>query len=264
MQGAVTVELKRQQILVAEDNASIRRILCHILTEGGFDTLEARDGREAIDFLAANSPSLAILDVMMPRLDGFTACHMIKSNPRFEQMPVLICTSRDRKADVLRAISAGADDYIIKPFNREFILGRVRRALIPRERRAPELDGRHERRAAPRVRMDWNVTWTTRRPTGSRLMYKNRVRNVSLHGVGVNYAGGQEFERTGASRLADPIPQPDDAVEIVLEIDRQTYVEARGRVVHVTADGSDENVLVGMAFTELPAPARDVIAQFTY
>ena len=244
------MELKKQQILVAEDNASIRRILCHILGEGGFDTLEARDGREAIELLDTNTPSLAILDVMMPRLDGFTACHMIKSHPRFESMPVLICTSRDRKADVLRAISAGADDYIIKPFNREFILGRVKRALVPKERRAPELDGRHERRSAPRVRTDWSVTWTTCRPTGSRLMYKNRIRNVSLHGIGVNYSGGQEFERSGSPRVEDPLPRAEDEVEIVLEVDRRTFVEARGRVVHVTTDGgSQENVLVGMAFT---------------
>ena len=254
----------RKAILVAEDNSSIRTILCHILQQAGFDTAEAKDGKAAVEYLERDRVDLVVLDVMMPRIDGFTACRMIKSNPRFEDLPVVICTSRDRKSDVLRAISAGADDYIVKPFNRELVISRIKRALVPLQRRAEASPDQGERRSTPRVRHDWSATLILRRNpvSGSGLIFKNRIRNISTQGLGVSHSLAADLDAAADGTASLKAGQE---VDVVLEINPRTYVEVRGRIIHVTPEEeSDSRMLVGVAFTDLPESTREIISNHTY
>ena len=244
-----------RRILVTEDNSSIRRILCHILQQAGYETLEAEDGEQALDLIERDRPDLVVLDVIMPGMDGFEACQHIKSNPKLKDLPVVMCTSMGRKDDVLRALGAGADDYIVKPFNRTFILNRIKRAMSATDGRMLPEDGKPERRSLQRVNVTGSVTWTTRGPSGAYMMFKNQILNISSRGVGVTFDGGQE--------TAAPAPRPNDRVELIVELTREETMEADGRIVHVTPlHTSDRSALVGMAFTKLPEDASIFLARF--
>ena len=119
-------------ILVADDDANLRRILGLFLAQAGYATLEAADGREALDLALRHRPDAAILDVMMPYLDGFDVCRKIKEHAETRRMPVLMCSAKNRKEDLLEALRSGAEDYILKPFTKEIVLGKIRKALAAR------------------------------------------------------------------------------------------------------------------------------------
>lgn len=241
----------RRRILLADDNESIRRILALILHQSHFEIIEARDGQEALELLEREPVDLAVLDVMMPRLDGLTLCRQIREHPRLSTLPVIICTSMDRKSDVLRAMAAGADDYIIKPFKRELTVARIRRALVHKERRTEARPGTRERRALPRVRVEWPVTLNpgdSGIPPG-----RHRIQDISLQGAGVDIPAD------------DRRVQPQETVTLLMEVDAATHLEARGRIVHVTDEKSPPSLRrVGITFIDLPAAVRNKIEQFTY
>ena len=115
-------------ILVVDDDAHIRELLRHFLEAEGFVVSEAEDGAVALTFLRSVKVDLVVLDVMMPGLDGWTVCKEIK---RRRDTPVLLLTARDTVRDRVRGLDAGADDYMVKPFERDELLARLR-ALIRR------------------------------------------------------------------------------------------------------------------------------------
>src|SRR6185437_8266140 len=82
----------------------------------GFDVLVAHDGEEALNVIAEQLPDLALLDVMMPRLDGVELCRRLRSDPLTASLPVIMLTAKSLSADKVVGLTAGADDYIIKPF----------------------------------------------------------------------------------------------------------------------------------------------------
>jgi CheY-like chemotaxis protein len=242
-------------VLVAEDNASIRRILCHILQQAGFEPREAKDGREALELLAGGGFDLAVLDILMPRLDGISACRAVKSDPKLKSIPVVLCTSRDRRTDALRALHAGADDTILKPFDREQIVARLRRVLGP-GRGEPAA----ERRGAVRVALEGSATWFSRRATDERRIFRNRIFNICPTGIGLREGAGQDGTAAGRPPL-EPLPRPDEEVEVVVQIRDALRFEARGKVVHVTPQPDPEaGTLVGISFTSLSPEAREAIA----
>ena len=116
------------KILIADDEARIRRLVHDFLKKDGYDILEAADGREAMDVIDENihSLDLIILDVMMPEMDGIEACMKIRE---FSNVPIIMLTAKSEDADKLMGFESGADDYLTKPFNILELKARVRALL---------------------------------------------------------------------------------------------------------------------------------------
>ena len=91
--------------------------------------LRARDGEEAVQTALARTPDLALLDVMMPKLDGYQVTEQLRANSSTKYMPVILLTARVQEADVARGIEAGADDYVKKPFSTQELRARVQAVL---------------------------------------------------------------------------------------------------------------------------------------
>lgn len=124
------MEIKdRVRVLVADDEPRLRELVRDLLERDGYDVLEAADGEEAVSAVK-NHPDIAvvILDVMMPEVDGWTACRRIRE---FSDLPVLMLTARAEEFDQLMGFEAGADDYVTKPFSNQVLLKRVA-ALLKR------------------------------------------------------------------------------------------------------------------------------------
>lgn len=116
-------------ILIADDDTDIRRFVELNLRPEGFDLLTASDGQEALDLALDRRPSLILLDVMMPKIDGFEVCRRLRADFRTAATPVIMLTARSLSADKVVGLTAGADDYIIKPFDPLELVARVRSTL---------------------------------------------------------------------------------------------------------------------------------------
>ena len=112
------------RILVVEDERDLNRIICKRLAAAGYSTDACYDGREALDYLESAEYDAAIFDVMMPRLDGFTAVRRLRE--RGDATPVLFLTARDAVSDRVEGLDLGANDYLVKPFSFDELLARIR------------------------------------------------------------------------------------------------------------------------------------------
>ena len=118
-------------VLVAEDDRSVRDSLERVLRFEGYEVTTAKDGAEALDALTTQVPDVVVMDVMMPNVDGLTACRMMRE--RYPALPILMLTARHEVADRVAGLDAGADDYMVKPFAFPELLARAR-ALLRRGR----------------------------------------------------------------------------------------------------------------------------------
>ena len=116
----------RARILVVDDDADIRTLLRELLERAGFAVDEAEDGRTALRILFTTPPALVILDVTMPDMDGYQTLERIRD---LSEVPVLMLTARTQELEKVRGLSAGADDYVAKPFGRQELLARVQALL---------------------------------------------------------------------------------------------------------------------------------------
>jgi DNA-binding response OmpR family regulator len=135
-------------ILIVDDIAENLNVLRHVLEPAGYRILGATSGEAALQIAARVVPSLVLLDVMMPGLDGFATCRALKQDPLTRHVPVVFVTAREDPAAVVQGFQAGGVDYVVKPFNREEVLARVQahvqlhslaRALARRNRELEEL-----------------------------------------------------------------------------------------------------------------------------
>jgi two-component system response regulator MprA len=115
------------RILVVDDEPAVRESLVSSLTFEGYETVEASDGVEALEQVEKDKPDLVVLDVLMPRLDGLTACRRLRTSG--SNVPVLMLTARDMVGDRVSGLDAGADDYLVKPFELDELLARIRALL---------------------------------------------------------------------------------------------------------------------------------------
>ncbi len=129
----------RPRILVVDDDALIRQFLEDQLTGEGYLVSTARDGEEALAKVAADSPDLILLDVMMPKVDGFEVCRRLKSDERTILVPVVMVTALTATDQRIKGIEAGADDFLSKPYNRLELFTRVR-SLLKLKRHTDELE----------------------------------------------------------------------------------------------------------------------------
>lgn len=123
------------RILVADDDRAIREALARALALEGYDVVQAPDGAQALKLVGSSQPDAAILDVMMPNVDGLTVCRVLRAERN--RLPILMLTARTETPDRVAGLDAGADDYLPKPFDLDELLARVR-ALLRRARPEPD------------------------------------------------------------------------------------------------------------------------------
>jgi twitching motility two-component system response regulator PilG len=121
------------KVLVIDDSHTIRRSAEIFLHQGGHEVLLAEDGFDALALIDEFEPALIFCDILMPRLDGYQTCALLRRNPRFAQVPVVMLTSKDGLFDRARARLAGAQDHLTKPFTKDQLLQAVaRHGPVPR------------------------------------------------------------------------------------------------------------------------------------
>jgi twitching motility two-component system response regulator PilG len=113
------------RILVVDDSATIRRSAETMLATEGHEVVTAENGFEALSKVARHNPDLIFVDIMMPRLDGYQTCAIIKNNSQYRSTPVVMLTSKDGLFDQARGRVVGSDLYLTKPFTKEELLGAV-------------------------------------------------------------------------------------------------------------------------------------------
>ena len=113
------------RVLVIDDSNTIRRSAEIFLRQGGHEVVLAEDGFDALAKVNDNTPDLIFCDILMPRLDGYQTCAIIKRNPRFTQVPVIMLSSKDGVFDKARGRMVGSEDYLTKPFTKEQLLRAV-------------------------------------------------------------------------------------------------------------------------------------------
>jgi two-component system response regulator MprA len=112
------------RILVVDDDRAVRESLRRSLSFNGYSVALAQDGVEALDAIASDRPDALVLDVMMPRLDGLEVCRQLRSTG--DDLPILVLTARDSVSERVAGLDAGADDYLVKPFDLDELAARVR------------------------------------------------------------------------------------------------------------------------------------------
>ena len=117
---------KKTTIVAADDDPQLLRLVTRNLQLEGYDVLGASDGQQALELIESDPPDLVLLDVMMPKLDGFTVCYRVRE---FSSVPIIIVTARGQDQDKVRGLDLGADDYLTKPFSVDELLARVRAVL---------------------------------------------------------------------------------------------------------------------------------------
>lgn len=117
---------KKTTILTADDDPQLLRLVARNLQLEGYEVITASDGKQALELIETHQPDLVLLDVMMPRMDGFTVCHRVRE---FSPVPIIIITARGQDQDKVRGLDLGADDYLTKPFSVDELLARVRAVL---------------------------------------------------------------------------------------------------------------------------------------
>ncbi len=120
---------KNAKVMVIDDSQTIRRTAETLLVKEGYEVITAADGFEALAKIADQNPDLIFIDIMMPRLDGYQACALIKSNARYAQTPVIMLSSKDGLFDRARGRIVGSDEYLTKPFTKDELIGAVRTHL---------------------------------------------------------------------------------------------------------------------------------------
>ena len=117
------------KVLVVDDEVYILHILDFSLGAEGYEVITAADGEQALEKAISEKPDLIILDIMMPKMDGYETCKKIKQQPETKHIPVLLLTAKGRDIDRQRGFDSGADDYITKPFSPNKLIGRVQEIL---------------------------------------------------------------------------------------------------------------------------------------
>ncbi|MFA7464815.1 MAG: response regulator [Syntrophales bacterium] len=110
-----------KKILIAEDNLLSRELLKDILTYDGYEILEAEDGETAVEKTRLHKPGLVFMDIQMPVMDGYAAIRNLRRDPVTKEIPIVVVTSFAMKGDRDKALAAGADEYISKPFDTRYI-----------------------------------------------------------------------------------------------------------------------------------------------
>lgn len=121
--------MAKKRILVIEDEPDTVKILKLRLEKEGYETLCALDGKEGYRLARTIAPDLILLDLMLPEVDGFWICEMLKTDKKLGGIPIIVLTARSEDSDLITAKRCGADDYIVKPFEFKDLLSKIKKAI---------------------------------------------------------------------------------------------------------------------------------------
>lgn len=124
-------------ILIAEDERDIRELIAFTLRFAGYEVTMVSNGEEAVQAAAQIRPTLILMDVRMPRMDGYQACQALKANPDLKDIPVVFLSAKGQESEIQAGLAAGATDYLLKPFAPDELTRRVRE-LLEKHSSAPE------------------------------------------------------------------------------------------------------------------------------
>ena len=119
------------KILIVDDEPNILLSLDFLMKKNGYSVFLARNGEEALASIEQNMPDLIILDIMMPDIDGYEICRIVRSNPQFAKIKIMFLSAKSKESDVSRGIKTGADDYLTKPFVNKELIKRVQNLVSP-------------------------------------------------------------------------------------------------------------------------------------
>jgi CheY-like chemotaxis protein len=260
-------------VLLADDDDNLRKVLSHFLRNAGYSVIEAKNGRDALELAKRRRPAAVLLDIMMPLLDGFTVCKLIKDDPDARNAAVLICTARNRKEDLIAAIKAGAEDYIIKPFTKEVVLGKVEKAIQVRKGggSSSRLMSPLERRDSRRKVAGWSLSWEGQKQGGIAPVYKTRVYDISLKGLSfefvrcdtcTGYEQGTVHPLCLFAKHAKRF-QESHTLDFVLSIKKDIVIEVQGRIAHIFQwPDNPKTEKVGVMLTKISPEAYKIIEQY--
>jgi len=129
-ESASGLELAGLRVMVIDDSKTIRKTAEMLLKKEGCEVITAVDGFEALAKIADHRPQIIFVDIMMPRLDGYQTCALIKNNQTYRATPVIMLSSKDGLFDKARGRVVGSEEYLTKPFTREELLGAIRRHVV--------------------------------------------------------------------------------------------------------------------------------------
>ena len=130
-------KMQKEEILIVEDDKNISRLIKFNLEKEGYDAFAVPSGEEALEHIKKYHTDLVILDLMLPKIDGFEVCRSIKQDPKLKNIPVIMVTAKGEEVDRVVGLELGADDYIVKPFSPRELVLRVKAIL--RRGKAPEI-----------------------------------------------------------------------------------------------------------------------------
>jgi DNA-binding response OmpR family regulator len=128
-----------KKVLIVDDEQNIAISVEFLMRREGFEVLVAHDGEEGLRRIRTEKPDLVVLDVMMPKLDGFEVCKAVRADANLAGVRILMLTAKGRPAEVTKGIALGADDYIPKPFSTRELVAKVRELLGLKSRQLPDL-----------------------------------------------------------------------------------------------------------------------------
>jgi len=127
---AAAAGLQGLKVMVIDDSKTIRRTAETLLKKEGCEVITANDGFEALSKITDNNPSIIFVDIMMPRLDGYQTCALIKHNQKFKNTPVIMLSSKDGLFDRARGRIVGSEQYLTKPFTKEELLEAIQQHAL--------------------------------------------------------------------------------------------------------------------------------------
>lgn len=119
-------------VLIVDDSSTLREMISGLLIKAGMTVVEANDGTEAQEKVKTNAPDLVVLDIVMPKMNGYDFCRWLKNNPGTEDVPVVLCSSKSEEFDRYWGMKQGADAYIAKPFRPAEMVETVKQLLRSR------------------------------------------------------------------------------------------------------------------------------------
>lgn len=123
-------EFSGLKVMIIDDSKTIRRSAESLLQKAGCEVIVADNGFEALPLISSQRPDIMFIDIMMPRLDGYQTCALVKNNPKYCDIPIIMLSSKDGLFDRAKGRVVGAEQYLTKPFTREDLLGAIRTHLL--------------------------------------------------------------------------------------------------------------------------------------